>query len=346
MRGGTQLQEEGRKGGREGGRKGGEEGLTQTPHRLFVSFPFLASPVSVRRRERHKYCHRGPSYHHHCSLSPSLEKTNKGINGAGQRGKEQKEEKKATAKAEDYQGPGTKGRRERGRQGKAEGGLGAGTSTTLIWPRGPLMPMPFPPSLPPSLSFLSQREDTPRVAHAWAWVKELDELQCEMKVRRGREGGREGGREDVLPPYLVTIQTFTYIPPLRLLSLPPLLLQAGRVFSGFSEGEIAFPPSFRWRRGAVAGDFTDTERLAASYVLQKKGDGQVRREGGREGGREEDGWVRKATDGSCNVIPPSLPPSLPPSPSAFHPTRIGSSSTPWRTCAPPSLSWPTRCAMP
>jgi hypothetical protein len=66
----------------------------------------------------------------------------------------------------------------------------------------------------------------------------------------------------------------------------PLSPQAGRVFSGFSEGEIAFPPSFRWRRGAIAGDFTDEEMLAASYVLQKKGDGQVGRGGGGEGGRE------------------------------------------------------------
>ncbi len=51
-------------------------------------------------------------------------------------------------------------------------------------------------------------------------------------------------------------------------------MTAGRAFHGFSEGEIAFPPSFRWRRGAVAGDFTDPARLAASYVLQKSGDGQ------------------------------------------------------------------------
>lgn len=69
-----------------------------------------------------------------------------------------------------------------------------------------------------------------RVAHAWQWVNEVDELQGEMR--------------------------------------------AGRVFHGFSEGELQWPAPFRWRRGAVAGDFTDPQRLAASYVLRKKGDGE------------------------------------------------------------------------
>jgi len=108
-------------------------------------------------------------------------------------------------------------------------------------------------------------------------------------VRDEGEGGREGGREGcALALCLAISQTYTHLPSL-LPSLPLLHFQAGRVFSGFSEGEIAFPPSFRWRRGAVAGDFTDRERLAASYVLQKKGDGQVGREGGREGGKERRG---------------------------------------------------------
>ena len=114
-----------------------------------------------------------------------------------------------------------------------------------------------------------------------------------------------------MPPlYLAISQAYSHssFPP------SPLPFQAGRVFSGFSEGEIAFPPSFRWRRGAVAGDFTDRERLAASYVLQKKGDGQVRREGGREGGKEKGrgkwtrGFRRSLT---LPFFPPSLPPSLP-----------------------------------
>lgn len=51
-------------------------------------------------------------------------------------------------------------------------------------------------------------------------------------------------------------------------------MRAGRVFHGFSEGELQWPAPFRWRRGAVAGDFTDPQRLAASYVLRKKGDGE------------------------------------------------------------------------
>lgn len=28
----------------------------------------------------------------------------------------------------------------------------------------------------------------------------------------------------------------------------------GRVFWGFEEGEVAFPPSFRWKAGRHAGD--------------------------------------------------------------------------------------------
>jgi len=32
-------------------------------------------------------------------------------------------------------------------------------------------------------------------------------------------------------------------------------MKEGRVFAGFSEGVISFPPSFRWKPGGVAGDF-------------------------------------------------------------------------------------------
>lgn len=32
-------------------------------------------------------------------------------------------------------------------------------------------------------------------------------------------------------------------------------MNRGEVFAGFSEGPISFPPSYRWHRGAVAGDF-------------------------------------------------------------------------------------------
>lgn len=38
------------------------------------------------------------------------------------------------------------------------------------------------------------------------------------------------------------------------------------VFWAWQEGHIAFPPSYRWERGAWAADFTDLEVLASSYT--------------------------------------------------------------------------------
>ena len=51
-------------------------------------------------------------------------------------------------------------------------------------------------------------------------------------------------------------------------------MHRGHVFVGFTEGPILFPPPFRWRRGGNAGDFTSVEKMAAAYVLKKKGDGE------------------------------------------------------------------------
>lgn len=39
-----------------------------------------------------------------------------------------------------------------------------------------------------------------------------------------------------------------------------LEMRAGHVFADFSEGPIAFPPPFRWRRGKDAGDYTSVRR--------------------------------------------------------------------------------------
>jgi hypothetical protein len=51
-------------------------------------------------------------------------------------------------------------------------------------------------------------------------------------------------------------------------------MRAGQIFAGFAEGQLTFPPSFRWRCGGDAGDFLDEDRMASAYVLKKKGDGE------------------------------------------------------------------------
>jgi len=61
------------------------------------------------------------------------------------------------------------------------------------------------------------------VAHAWAWVEELDELQCEMKVRRGVNGRREGGREGVRAPFLLCRHTDAHMNASLTPLFPPFL---------------------------------------------------------------------------------------------------------------------------
>jgi len=51
-------------------------------------------------------------------------------------------------------------------------------------------------------------------------------------------------------------------------------IRTGQAFADFREGPLTFPPSFRWRRGGCAGDFSDAKRMADAYVLVKKGDGE------------------------------------------------------------------------
>jgi len=43
-------------------------------------------------------------------------------------------------------------------------------------------------------------------------------------------------------------------------------LQRGFLFSGFTEPDISFPPSFKWRVGAMVDDYTERAVLEAAYV--------------------------------------------------------------------------------
>ena len=46
----------------------------------------------------------------------------------------------------------------------------------------------------------------------------------------------------------------------------------GLLFYGWQEAEITFPPSFKWRVGASAGDYTDRGVLQTAYVTRRRGE--------------------------------------------------------------------------
>jgi hypothetical protein len=78
-------------------------------------------------------------------------------------------------------------------------------------------------------------------------------------------------------------------------------LQRGLLFSGFTEPSISFPPSFKWRVGATADDYTERTVLEAAYVT---GPQSYLSEGDRGSSSTIAKWTPSFTD---RILTRSLP---------------------------------------